>query len=331
MIWYDVNKTLTHNALINIVIGPRGSGKTYALKKKAVNDFVKKGKQFAYVRRFDTELEKVKNNLFDDIIVNGDNHGLDIQQKGDTFLFNDEVAGYAIALSRAQYFKSASFPLVDLIFFDEFIIDKANSRYLKNEVQQLLDLYETIARTREGVKLFLLANSLSFVNPYTIYWSLKLPKNKNICKAVDGLVLCEIVDVPGFTEMKKQTTFGKLIQGSQYEDYIVNNQFILDSDTFIEKKTAGAKYLFTFTSYGVKYGFWRDVNLGLYYVSNDIDPYCNIVYSTTMQDHQPNMMLLKRSNKGLFQYLLDSYRDGNLRFESQQIKKAVEDIIKMTL
>ena len=329
--WYDVNKTLTHNALINIIIGPRGSGKTYALKKKAVNDFVKKGKQFMYVRRFESELDKVQVNLFKDIIVNGDNQGLDIQFKGETYYFNDEPAGYAVALSRAQYYKSAAFPMVDLIFFDEFIIDKANSRYLKNEVQQLLDLYETVARTREGVRLFLLANSLSFVNPYTIYWDLKMPKNKNICKAVDGLVLCELVDVPEFIEMKKQTTFGKLIQGSQYENYIVNNQFILDNDTFIAKKTAGSKYLFTFTSFGVKYGLWRNINEGLYYVSNDIDPYCNIVYSVTMADHQPNTMLLKRSKQGLFQHLLDAYKDGNLRFESQQIKKAVEDIIKMTL
>lgn len=329
--YYDVNKTLSHNAIINIIIGPRGTGKTYALKKKAINDFVKKGKQFFCVRRFQSELDLITDNWFNDIVKNGDNMGVDISFKAGIFYFNDEIAGYAVPLSRSQYYKSTSFPNVDLIIFDEFIIDTSNAHYLRNEVKQLLDLYETVARTREGVKAFLLANSLSFVNPYTLYWGLTMPKHKNICKAVDGLVLCELVQDSEFTDFKKQTSFGKLIAGTDYERFSVQNEFILDNDTFIQKKTFGSKHLFAFTYMGKAYGLWVNYAEGLYFVSKDVDPSCTICYSVTMDDHSPNKLLLKRNDKGLFGKMLEAYKMGTLRFESQAIKKMVEAILKMTL
>lgn len=329
--WYNVNKTLSHNALLNMVIGPRGTGKTYALKKKAIYNWVKKGKQFMYVRRYQTELDDVSDKLFKDVVENNDNCGIDIQIKGNTVLFNDEIAGYTVALSRSHYLKSASFPLVDLIIFDEFIIEDGKSRYLKNEVRSLLDLYETVARTREGVKLFLLANSLSFVNPYTIYWNIKKPTHSNIAKTDNGLVMVELVDDNEFKDMKRQTTFGKLIAGTDYEKYIVDNEFILDNDTFIERKSGICKYIFTFAYLGNMYGLWQNTSKGLYYVSEDVDPSCKFIYSVTLDDHRPNMMLLRASNKNIFKTLLDAYKNGIARFENQKIKKMMEQIFRLSL
>lgn len=329
--WYNVNKTLSHNAIINIVIGPRGSGKTYALKKKAILNWVKNKQEFMYIRRYQTELDEVESTLFNDIVANKDNFDLDIQYKNGCFLFNDEVSGYCVALSRSHYLKSASFPNVTLLIFDEFIIDSARSKYLKNEVRTLLDLYETVARTREGVKIFLLANSLSFVNPYTIFWNIDKPSDKNIVKTNNGLVLVELVEDNEFKEFKKQTTFGKLIQGTDYERYIVDNEFILDSDTFIEKKSGSCKYIFTFIYQGNEYGFWQNSARGLYYVSEDIDPSCKFVYSVTLEDHRPNTMLLKSYNNSIFKTLINGYKNGIVRFENQKIKKMMENIFKLSL
>lgn len=330
--FYDVNKTLTYNAFINMIIGARGYGKTYGLKKKAINDFIKKGSQFIYLRRYEAELDLVKDNLFNDIIINGDNQGQNIEFQKDCYFIGDKLAGYAMALSRSNYYKSASFPAVNLIIFDEFIIDTTqNLRYLKNEVRKFLDFIETIFRMREGGKVFLLANSLSFVNPYTIYWNLKLPKGKKVAKAVDGLVLCQIVGDDEFIKAKQETVFGKLNAGTEYEKYSVQNQFILDTDTFICKKSKFAKYFFTFIYKETSFGVWTDYQNGLYYVSEDVDPSCKIVYTTTMQDHQPNAMLLKRSNKGIFGKLIDAYKLGIVRFENQRVKTVVSEVISFTL
>ena len=41
--YYDINKTLSYNTLFNFVVGPRGAGKTYAAKKRAISNFLKRG------------------------------------------------------------------------------------------------------------------------------------------------------------------------------------------------------------------------------------------------------------------------------------------------
>lgn len=331
--YYNVNKTLSHNAFINMVIGIRGYGKTYGLKRKAIKDFLEKGSEFIYLRRYDTELQSVQANLFDDIILNDDTFGAEVQyRKGGYYSINDEVAGYPIALSRSNYYKSASFPKVNLIIFDEFIVDTTkNMRYLKNEVRTLLDFIETIFRSRDNGKVFMLANSLSFVNPYTLYWDLKLPKNKKWSKAVDGLVLCEIVGDDEFVDRKKDTIFGKLNAGTEFERYSVMNEFILDNDTFVERKSPNAKYLFTFQFRDEKFGVWIDYAQGLYYVTESVDPSCKLVYSTTMEDHSPNALLFKKANKGLFSKLIDGYKLGITRFESIKVKNIVSELIRWSL
>ena len=55
-IFYDFNKILSYNAFLNIIIGERGVGKTYGSKKYVINRFLKKGKQFVYIRRYETDL-----------------------------------------------------------------------------------------------------------------------------------------------------------------------------------------------------------------------------------------------------------------------------------
>lgn len=329
--WYDVNKTLTHNALINIIIGPRGYGKTYALKKRAISEYIKKGKEFIYIRRYQAELDLVKEGLFNDIIVNNE-FAETIEFKNDCYFYGGNLCGYAIALSRSNHYKSASFPFVGLIIFDEFIIDTSqNAHYLKNEVRKFLDFIETVGRMREDIKAFLLANSLSFINPYTLYWNMSMPKEKKYCKAVDGLVLLELVGDDEFKERKQNTLFGKLNAGTEYERMSVDNQFILDSDTFIEKRPGHCRYAFTLAYQNNMIGVWHDYKYGLFYMGNDWDPSCRLVYSTTLEDHKPNMMLLKRADKGGFGAIVRAFKIGAVRFENIRVKSIMTEIFKLTL
>lgn len=58
------------------------------------------------------------------------------------------------------------------IIFDEFIIDKGVYKYLPNEVEYFLDLYETISRLRDVKDLFLC--TITQTNPYFIYFDIEL-------------------------------------------------------------------------------------------------------------------------------------------------------------
>ena len=50
-----------------MLIGNRGGGKTYGFKTWAIDDYLKTGKQFVWLRRYGTEVDEMRKTYFDDI------------------------------------------------------------------------------------------------------------------------------------------------------------------------------------------------------------------------------------------------------------------------
>ena len=338
-VYYDGYQTLTYNALFNFIIGNRGSGKTFFGKRWAINDFLKNGNEFVYLRRYVKELNKIKT-FFNDVSEFYPNVKFEV--KGRKFFINDKYAGEAMPLSTSKIEKSTSFPKVNKILFDEFIIDKGVYRYLTNEIDYFLEFYETIARTRE-VKVFFLANAITQTNPYFLYFGIELPYNKtrqtfyndgkgNYTKKRQGRdpdILIELVANDEFIKMKEKTRFGKLIAGTDYFDYAVKNTFLRDSNEFIVKKQGTAKYRFLIVYKGQNLGVWIDTVNGYYLLSNSIDPSNKIMYSFTTDDHKTNTMLAKSINKlPLLRNLFDAFKNGFLRFESMDVKNLFYDLLR---
>ena len=326
--WYDINATLSYNCLFNFVIGNRGSGKTYGAKKRAVKQFLDKKYQFIYLRRYEEELKQTAESYFNDIILNNEFPGVTIKYNAGVYTINGETAGYAMCLTKAKDIKSISYPMVYFIIFDEFLIeDNGFARYLKNEVTQFLNFYMSIDRYR-GVTVFFLANSVSMVNPYTLYFDLQLPYGSNIVRKGD--LLLQLVQDEEFIREKKQTRFGKLIEGTEFAEYAIENKFTKDNKSFIMKKTGKSHHLFSFVYMGTTYGVWVDYNEGKYFVSLDLDPSNMNLYSLTVDDHTPNTMLLSTITKSFhFKPFIENYKMGNVYFESQRIKNIVYEVIRM--
>ncbi len=332
MAWYDPNKTLTHNALFNYIIGNRSCGKSYGLKKRVIKDFKNKGHKFIYLRRYKDELDKSKEKYFDDIILNNEFPNDVITYENDCYYLNDQLFGYAMALTKAKDYKSSAFPDVWKIIFEEFIIEENGyTHYLKNEVEVFLGFYMSIDRYR-GVIVFFLGNNFTMFNPHTIYWKLDLPYNSNIVKRKNGMVLLEMVNDSDFIAEKMNTPFGKLVEGTSFADYAIQNKSRIDSDTFVMKKTEKCNYYFTFKFNGDLYGVWIDYSIGKFFVSNDVDPFFKMIYCITLDDHNPNTLLLKSINKSVyFKEFIEGYKDGNVYFESMKIKNVVYNVIKMCI
>ena len=203
-----------------------------------INKFLKRKEEFAYIRRYKPELSKAVPQFFEAIINNNEYPEHSLSTKGNSFYCDNIKFGYAMTLSTAQDLKSANFSKVTTIIFDEFIIEEGQKKfYLKNEVFTFLNLIETIARTRD-IKVFMLANPANiYTNPYFLYFDLKMPYNNDIITFKDGLILLQYMKNEEFREFKKQTKFGKLIAGTDFEDYAINNECIMDNKSFIEKKT----------------------------------------------------------------------------------------------
>lgn len=349
-IFWDIGRTLTHNALFNVIVGNRGGGKSYGAKKRAIDNFIKKKEQFGYIRRYRDDLKKPMEQFFKDIAweypdyefkVEGDKFLIRLKPTNDKEKWKEEdIAGYGFVLSTASNKKSISYPNVTLLIFDEFLIEKGSQRYLPNEVEKLLNLYETVARPGTGhprVVLFMLANAISITNPYFLYWGLRMPKTadkngKYIWKHPNKPIIVEDVRNSAFIDKKKNTEFGELVSGTAYADYSIENKFLMDNDTFIERKGQKARYFFTFIYKEKKFGVWADFNEGKMWVSEDIDPSYILVYSLTLKDHQPNTMFIKtKGRQGHFKTFLDNYKMGNVYFENMNIKNMCYEVIQMVM
>lgn len=328
-IFYNLNQTLSYGCPVNLVLSSRGIGKTYAVKERSVRNFLKEGEQFVYIRRYEAELNAVKNLLFSDTMQNHVCPGT-IQSVGGEFLYSDEnlkinkeVMGYSVALSKAAQFKSASYPNVTTIIFDEFLIDTAGfQRYLKKEIMIFLDILETVIRMRDNVKVFLLANTLSMYNPYVLHWDISLPKGKNVWKSENGLVLFQIVTKKNFNEEKQKSMMGKLMSGTAYEDYAIHNQFLLDSDIFLEKKTGECQYLFMIRTPEMDVGLWRNMETKIIYGSEDIDPSNRMIYTFDKDTHDEKVSL-STGKEGQIKALLKCYQRSRMRFETAKVKASL--------
>ncbi len=324
--YWDIQRPLSYGKLFNFIVGPRGGGKTYGAKKFGLDNFLKKDSQFFYVRRYDTELEKI-NQFWDDIAERYPDHELTVNSG--KFLCDKEICGHYNALTKARVLKSTPFPKVTDIIFDEFIIDKKGyQRYLTDEVVSFLEMYSTIARLRD-VRVWFLSNALTMTNPYFLYWDINLPYGKDI--AVKDDILIQMVEDNEYKEAASSTRFGKLISGTAYGNYAIENQFFRDDKSFLGKKPPSAYYQFTLAYKERKFGIWLDRNMSCYYVSNDIEPNSHFNYSVTLDDHKPNLLLLKTLKPYMLDAFIKAYSIGAVRFEDINIKNLCQEIIKLTL
>ena len=130
-IFYDYDKILSYNAFLNFLIRWKTElVKLTGITKFVINRFIKKGEQFAYIRRYKSELKKSVSTFFDSMIKNDEFVGHNLSHKGNTFYVDEKTCGFAMTLSTAQDLKSSNFDNVKFIIFDEFIIEPRPKKVL---------------------------------------------------------------------------------------------------------------------------------------------------------------------------------------------------------
>lgn len=324
--WYDKQQLLSHNKIMNMVLSNRGGGKTFHFTRWGIDDFKKSKHQCVWVRRYQTEIDEMLLNgkFFDAVREYYPNDELTIE--GNVGKVNGEVAFYFIALSTSRQLKSNNYPYVNKIVFDEFIIDKGRVTYLKSEVEVFLDLYETVARTRDNVRAILLANSVTVVNPYFLFWNIKPDTSKRF--TVRGQVCVELFTDADFVNLKQQSRFGQLVSGTRYAAYAIENKWLLDTDTFVAEKTPHARFMLGMKYNGIMYGFWIDYHEGLIFVNRQYDPSSYSLYCLQKDDHENNLLLIKSlSQSKRIEKIVYAFRNGLVRFSDMQVKNQFYEFI----
>lgn len=329
--YYNFDKLFSYNALINIVIGERGVGKSFNAKVAVLKNFLKSGEQFIYLRRYKTELDSALVTFFDDLQANGyfEDNVLKVKKSKmlTTFTCDGEICGYAVPLSTANILKSTAFPKVKTIIFDEFILDVASGtyKYMKNEPQMLLDVMETVFRLRDG-RVLMLGNYINFFGcPYVAYFDLDLPYNSEFRTFKDGAIVVNYIKNQAYRDAKNQSRFGKLIEGTVYGDYAINNQSLRENTVFIGKRPANSKFYVHLIVNGSHYGVWSGID-GYLYISDKYDPSVSQKYACDFDDHTEQTIFLNMRENWYLKYCLKAYKQGWLKFENQKIKS---DIISL--
>ena len=339
--YYDYDKILGFNATFNFLVTSRGLGKTYGAIKLCVKDFLKNGNQFVYLRRYKTELNSSSNRLFDALNLNNEFPGYILSSSGNKYYIQrkseeDEekedkiLIGYAVALSTANILKSTNFSKVRTIIYDEFLLGPGVFRYLPNEVEAFLDFYETTARMRD-VRVFFLGNSISQTNPYFNYFHLTLPYNSDFKTFKNGLIVVNYATNKDYTDAKKQTKFGQIIENTHYSQFAIDNDWLKDDKAFIEKKQGFCRNVSVIKLRGKMYGVWYQPELRKYYISEDYDPSNICIFSFDSNDHDEVTILASAKTHPFFKYIIDNYKNANLWFEDINIKNNFLTLIAKAL
>lgn len=340
-VYYNYDRISGYSSCIFFfLITERGLGKTYGAIVKAVKNYLKNGEHFIYLRRYKSELINAVPHIFDAINLNREFPDYNLIVEANKFFIQakeeEDVKGSkiefgrAVALSTANILKSTNFSEVTLIIYDEFLLSGGVYHYLKNEVETLLDLVETIGRTRDNLKVYFLGNMTSLTNPYFAYFNLHLPYNSEFKTFRNGSIVVHYAKNSAYREYKKKTKFGSLIQGTHYGDYAIENKALMDNDNFIARKTGECKNFSVIKIKNKKYGIWRNTDDRKLYVSTDYDPNNPCTFTFNNMDHDENTILDNAKHSPWFKVVIDNYRIGNLWFENQNIKNEFLGILAKT-
>lgn len=325
--YYDISTILSYNKILNFIIGQRGGGKTFGAKKWAINDFLKKGNEFIWVRHFKQEIKQLKQNFWDDIIHSGLYPDVEFSISGDKLYINNKLCGYLIALSTSNQLKSSSFPKVNKIIFDEFIFEKGHNHYRGDEVNDFVNLLDTIIRDRDNCRAVLIANNVQTTNPYFHYFNIKGDQTKRfVFDHVKGICI-EFYTGEVYAQERLKTRFGQLINGTEYGDFSLYNKPLHDNNDFIQKRPNNSKFMYALLWKGYYIGVWYDIKNDQIYMSNQYDT-SGIIFSMTTDDHAPKKLFLREFKKmSQIRDIKYAYSVGCLFFENQMIKRYFLDEI----
>ena len=324
-LYYNPNKLLSYNRILNFIIGARGIGKTYGYKKYCINRFLKSGEQFIYLKRYKTDVKGVEQ-FFDTVAQ--EFQGTSFKVKGRELYINDKLAGWVMPLSSWQSVKSREFPNVCTILYDEFLLEKSSKQmYMQDEPKALLNFMDTVIRNRDNARCICMSNAVSIVNPFFLYFGL-VPNIDKRYNAYESIVI-EIPDSVDFTEERKKTKFGKLIDGTDYGDFSLGNEFINDSQVFIEKRSKESRFQFSVVYNGMTIGAWVDTEKGILYLSNDYDPTSKKTYALTTDDLDENTLLMNNwKNNYYLGKMVNAFLNGYLRFDNQVLRNVGYEMFK---
>lgn len=352
--WYNPQKMLSYNQMVNLIIGGRGIGKTFAIKKHLLKKHLKTGKQFIYLRRNKSELDRIdKEKFFTTELLKQcfenfeiiDMDASKVQTKlifkatntdrkenimtisSTKIILNGKIVCYMKSLSTWVDLKGSEYDEVDDVLFDELLIDTTSRKYyLKNEVGAFLNFLYSVFRKRTGCHAYLLSNATNFNNPYFAFLKFYDTPEKRFYNIKEKAFLIEFPpNNPFESEEEKENPFYKLIKGSSVYDSMVENEFQVINNQNIQKIKGEKKRLFSFYLDGTFLTCYY-TNTGFVYITKGFDRNLS-AYTIELQDVENGLIFLERTSP-IARQIRKNYLNNILVYSDLETKNKFMEVIE---
>lgn len=344
--YYDWQATMSRqtgtNGEICLVLGAKDIGKTFGLRKKCIERWIKARETFCEVCRTKAEVEAVAPNYFAKIVSEGFFSEYDFKvEKGCGYIAKKtsvderpdwQLLCYFVALSSFQMEKKRTFTAPKRFIFDEAIIDTKDKyhRYLPDEFLILANLLDTISRQQPGsdyhYNVYLLGNAVDLTCPYLRHLGInKIPKF-GYSYYKNKTVLLHYVEPWDAEDRRAKTLVGRMLEGYDEARVIFDNEFQDTTGKEIAKKTPTAKYRFCLVWGKMKFAIWIDSKRGLWFITSKVPKGAENIYTLTKKDSTVNYAVLDKASP-LTSLLVKIYYVGGLRYDSAHLREAFFEVL----
>lgn len=340
-IFYNIEDDLkaVPEAAVFIVIGGRGTGKTYSTLKYCYTH----GEKFLFLKRTDTDVKmlcgsnKMRGLSMDVSPFKSLNHDIGSNVRAVSIFdgfggFYDcgpddkpigDPVGYILSFNRAGKIKGFDMSDCNYIIFDEFI-PLPYERVNRKEGIELLDLYRTVGRANNikygtVLKLICLANPTTVSCPIINEFELADTIAKMSADNVDhlyiedrGIFIRIVPDIEGFRAEEEKNPIYKAMRGTEWARMSLDNEFAYNDFTNVKK--------ISLKRYACLIRLTRKQKTYYIYVGND--GYYMTYRRSNHYTYSYDLNLENDQKKFYYDYVLDLRSeciDGRMKFETYEM------------
>lgn len=345
--YYDWVRTMSYqtgtNGEICLVSGAKDIGKTFGLRLKCIERYLKAGEKFCEICRTNEELKAVSAGYFDKLQNDGffSDYLFKIE-KGCGYIAKRPIDDkdkpeydlicYFVALTNFQREKKRTYVKPKRFIFDEAIIDTKDRyhRYLHDEFLILANLLDSISRQQPNddyqYYVYLLGNSVDMTCPYFQALGIRSVPKFGYHYYKNKTVLFHYVEPWDAHDRRAFTLVGRMLEGHEESKVIFDNEFSDTTNGEVMRKTPNAQYKYAFVWKKQRFAIWVDRKRGLWFVTSKLPKNAGNVFTLTKSDSSVNYQVVRKSEP-LARLLMDIFYIGGLRYESPAIREAFFEVL----
>lgn len=344
--YYDWQATMSRqtgtNGEICLVLGAKDIGKTFGLRKKCIERYLKAHEIFCEICRTQSEADQVAPNYFSKIQAEGFFKGYEFKtEKGCGYIARKpkddgarkwELICYFVALSAFQKEKRRTFQFVKRFIFDEAVIDVKDKfhRYLPDEFLILANILDTVSRQQPGddkhYYVYLLGNAVDLTCPYLRHLGIDKIPEFGYSYHKHKTVLLHYVEPWDAEDRRALTLVGRMLEGNDESKVIFDNEFQDTTGREIAKKSSNSHYRFCLKWGCLSFAIWIDDKRGIWYVTSKLPKGADNIYTLAKKDSTVDYAMIEKASP-LMKLLVKIHYIGGIRYESAHLREAFHEVL----